>query len=287
MTITKNAYAKINLHLDITSIMSNGFHSVNNVMQSVSLCDRVSVSQRNDGECHISCNIDNIPLGTDNIATRAFLEFCAHTKQSIGADIFIDKHIPMAAGLAGGSADAAGTLLAVNELCGNILSLQELCQIGSLLGADVPFCIVGGSAIADGKGDILHLFPSMPNCTIVISKGGDGVSTPEAYRMLDSIYDNFKSYTPRSTEPLKIALQNANIHEMCQNMFNIFEEPILAIRPIAKQIKDVMLASGANNAMMSGSGPSVFGIFENDEGAQIAVKNIQKHGYQAHICHPI
>ena len=286
----QTAYAKINLHLDITGIMPNGYHSVNTVMQSVSLCDTVTLTKRDDGCFTVTCNIPAVPTGNDNLAVKAALAFCRATETAMGADIHIEKHIPMAGGMAGGSADAAAVLRGMNQLCGAPLTTEELCGIGSVLGADVPFCIVGGSAYADGKGDILHPFPPMPNCTLVVACGGEGVSTPVAYKMLDDIHDGFGEqsvYEPRSMQELSDACKGGDIGAVTNAMYNIFEQPILSVRPVAAEIKRIMLECGAMGAMMSGSGPSVFGIFDSNESAAKAADAIKKMGVTPHLCQPI
>ncbi len=292
-SVTKRAYAKINLHLDITGIMENGFHSVSNVMQSISLCDTVTVTERADRQIILSCNISDMPLGCDNLAVRALLAYREATAYSTGADIHIEKHIPMQAGLAGGSADAAAVLLALNELSPTPCDTHELCKIGSRLGSDVPFCIVGGTAFAEGKGDILHPFPAMPACTLVVACGGEGVSTPCAFSMLDELYNSFSSnsskeyYTPHDLSELQNAMQSGNVTETAKSLYNIFEQPILSIRPVAANLRRIMLTSGALGAMMSGSGPSVFGIFGDEQSALLACEKIRKIGVEPHICKPI
>lgn len=290
MTTVQKGYAKINLHLDITGIMAGGYHSVNTVMQSVSLCDTVTLSLRNDTQYALGCNVDGVPLDGSNLAIKAAKAFEAAVGRQLGADIYIDKSIPMAGGLAGGSADAAAVLRGLNELCGSPLDLNALCRIGGSLGADIPFCIVGGATFADGKGDILHPFPSMPDCTVVIACGGEGVSTPVAYRSLDELYGGFtpdSGYTPKSLTSLYSAAEANDLEGIVSNMFNIFEAPILSMRPVAAKLKQTMLSCGALGAMMSGSGPSVFSIFNSAENAQHACDEIRKMGVTPHICKPI
>ena len=289
-TVKKSAYAKINLHLDITGIMPDGYHSVNNIMQSVSLCDTVTLVPRDDGEYTVSCNVGGVPTDKSNLVVRAALAFENAVGGRVGADIIIDKSIPMQAGLAGGSADAAATLLAINEMCLSPLSTQELCDIGGRLGADVPFCIVGGTALAKGKGDILQALPSMPDCTIVVACGGEGVSTPKAFSLLDELYNGFASeifYSPRKISTMTDALASGSITSVADNVYNIFEQPILAIRPVASNLRRIMLSSGALGAMMSGSGPSVFGIFDSNEKAYAACETIKKIGVTPHVCRPV
>ena len=289
-SVTKKVYAKINLHLDVTGIMENGFHSVNNVMQSVSLCDTVTVNERNNGIYTVCCNVEGIPTGSDNLVVKAALAFEEAVGRRLGGDIIIEKNIPVQAGLAGGSADAAATLLCLNEICGYPLTTDKICNIGGKLGADVPFCIVGGAAFADGKGDILHPFPTLPDCTLVIACGGEGVSTPQAFGMLDKLYNNFVSdifYTPRDISSLKNSMLAKDIESTAKNLYNIFEQPILSTRPVAANLRRIMLSSGALGAMMSGSGPSVFGVFSNEQIALSACETIKKIGVTPHICKPL
>ena len=162
--LTLKAYAKINLHLDAISKESNGYHKVITVMQTVSLYDDVTFSLRGDGLICIKCDIPTLPCDSRNLAFKAARLFFEHTGIDSGVDIEIIKRIPMAAGLAGGSSDAAAVLSGLNSLCGYPLETSELCELGAKLGADVPFCIVGGTKYADRYGDKLHSFLKMPDC---------------------------------------------------------------------------------------------------------------------------
>ncbi len=283
-------YAKINLHLDMTGRREDGYHTVNTVMQSVSLCDEVTVTLREDERIFASCNIEGVPTDEKNLAVRAALLLREAVGRLFGAEIQIKKAIPMAAGLAGGSADAAATLVGLNRLLGEPCSVDKLCEIGSRLGADVPFCIVGGTRFADGKGDVLHSFPEMPDCAIVIACEGESVSTPWAYRRLDEIFGNFSEtfgYVPKSMKPLKQALEDKNLRGIAETMFNIFEGPVLAERPVAAELRSLFLSSGALGAMMSGSGPSVFAIFASEQDAEKSVERLKEKGYRGFLCHPV
>lgn len=288
MTEMVKAYAKINLHLDIKGIREDGYHDVENVMQSVSLCDIVTVSHREDGVFSCECNVEGVPTDEKNIAVRAAMLFCKAVGSDRGVHVKIEKNIPMAAGLAGGSTDAAAVLEALNKAYGNKLSRGELYALGAQLGADVPFCIEGGCAYSDGKGDVLHRFSPIPRDTVfVVACGGEGVSTPWAYRLMDSVYRNFADYAPKGTEALEAALKGEKPREFYKHIFNIFEEPVLNERPVAAQIKSIMLDSGAKASMMSGSGPSVFGIFESTQSAKKAEESIKALGYFAAVCFPV
>ena len=283
-------YAKINLHLDITGRRDDGYHTVNTVMQTVSLCDEVTVTLREDERIFASCNILGVPTDEKNLAVRAALLLRDAVGTTFGAQIQIQKAIPMAAGLAGGSADAAATLVGLNRLLSEPCSREQLCEIGSQLGADVPFCIVGGTRFADGKGDVLHDFPNMPDCVIVIACEGEGVSTPWAYRRLDETFGHFEEkfgYIPQSIDPLKQALAENNLRGIAETMFNIFEAPVLAERPVAAELRSLFLSSGALGAMMSGSGPSVFAIFPSEENAKKALELLGEKGYRGFLCRPV
>ena len=286
MTKTVNGYAKINLHLDISGIREDGYHSVEIVMQTLTLCDRITVSLNDSGRFTCECDREDVPTGESNIAVRAAMLYAEAVGTDMGAHIKIEKNIPMAAGLAGGSTDAAATLIALDRLFDDRLGEDELLTIGSRLGADVPFCIRGGCAYTDGKGDILHDFPDLPKGMIfVVACGGEGVSTPWAYRLMDKTYDNFKKYETRGVDRLRDALVSDAPESFTEHIFNIFESPVLLERPVAREIKESLLANGAKAAMMSGSGPSVFAIFDSEEQARIAETAIKAKGYFATVCY--
>ena len=286
MTRTVKGYAKINLHLDISGIREDGYHDVEIVMQTLTLCDNITVTLCESGNFSCECNIADVPTGEKNIAVRAAMLYAEETGLCEGVHIKIEKNIPMAAGLAGGSTDAAATLIALNELCGNKLTEAELLRIGSKLGADVPFCIRGGCAYTDGRGDILHQFPALPEGLIfVVACGGEGVSTPWAYRLMDETYDRFVNYETRGVSGLKNALLSETPKSFTEHLFNIFEEPVLRERPVAQELKHTLIELGAKAAMMSGSGPSVFGVFESEEQARNAEKAIKEKGYFASVCY--
>ena len=288
-TMSLKAYAKINLHLDVLGVAENGYHLVNTVMQTVSLCDDVEVSLNDLGVHSIECNIASIPKDSRNLAWRAADIFFEKTGLSFGADISIIKRIPAAAGLAGGSADAAAVFVALNELCGKPLTDDELLSVSARLGADVPFCIAGGAKFADRYGDVLHPFYELPDCFIVLTCGREAVSTPWAYARLDERFCGFAegAYTPRDISPLEDALKRADIFGVCKNMYNIFEGVIEKERAEVGMLRGVMMDSGAIGAMMSGSGPSVFGIFDDPKKAERARGAISELGLEAFVCKPI
>ena len=308
MKTTLTAPAKINLFLDITSRRPDGYHEIAGVMQSISLCDTVtieiteptgmylcSLAAHTAGAESITLTCSNPDLPTDgrNLAWRAAEKFFAATGRGCkNLLIHIEKRIPAAAGMAGGSTDAAAVLVGLNDLFGRPLTTDQLCGVGVTLGADVPFCIRGGAQITEGIGEILTPITPMPACDLVVACGGEGVSTPAAYKALDTLYGNFDPdvYTPHAEglSTLLSALQKGDLTALCGATFNLFESVVLPERPMARGIKDTLLASGAISAMMSGSGPSVFGVFPKGDGsAQKACEMLINQGIPAWVCEPI
>lgn len=290
--ISISSNAKINLFLDISSRREDGYHIVNSLMHSVSLADTVDIEVSPSCVREIVLRADaDIPLDRTNLAYRAADAFLDMSGEVCRVDIGITKRIPIAGGLAGGSADAAAVLRGLNQLFDNRFDTQTLCDIGARLGADIPFCIVGGSKRVSDIGTVLRQAPAMPKCALVIASAGEGVSTPLAYGALDREYARFDGsvYTPHneSLERLIAAMEDNDLTEMCENMYNIFEGAVLPTRPIAQSIKRIMEISGAVGVMMSGSGPSIFGIFDSEGAAETAVLSLAKEGIVGHVCVPV
>lgn len=270
MEIKVKAYAKINLLLDIICKRNDGYHDLFMIMQSIGIYDTVTVSETKSKGITISCNIDDIPLDEKNIAHKAAAAFFKATGiKNKGIHIDIVKRIPHAAGLAGGSADGAGVLVALNEFFGLGLTDDELCKIGVTIGADVPFCIKGGTLLAQGIGDVLNKVKPLRKCYILIAKPECGVNTGFAYGQFD---EHGKVHTPDKLGML-CALQSRDLREICFKMENVFEQFIDV--PNKVDIKDIMRSNGAVGVCMSGSGPTVFGIFEEKEKAETAAKKLK------------
>lgn len=286
MNIRVKAYAKINLHLDVTGIRTDGYHNIQSIMQSVSLCDIVDIELTENEKIIIECDTAGVPLDQKNIAYKAAKLFLDKVGKSVGVVIKIKKNIPMAAGLAGGSADGAAVLVGLNKLFNGVLTEKELLLLSASLGADVPFCITCGCCYTEGIGDKMFELPSLPeNTVLVITCGGEGVSTPIAYRSLDEKYDNFAKYAPKSIEEIKSSIL------LCKNdfykyLFNIFEEPVANERKAVQNAKDIMLQKNAKASMMSGSGPSVFGVFDDISSAEQTVNALKEQGYFAVVAFP-
>lgn len=277
--ITLSANAKINLFLDVTGKLPNGYHTISSVMHEVSLCDKVTVRENNGG-IRISGNGGAMPLGEENIAYKAALEFFLSAGiRNAGAEICIEKNIPMQAGLAGGSADAAAVLRALNMIYDEIFTKEQLCDIGKRLGADVPFCIIGGCMLAEGIGEQLSPCNPLPECTIVIAKRDTfGSCTKAAYAELDKIENR-----PIINNNMVDLLSSGELVRICSGMHNCFELIISGI----EDIKSVMINKGALGAMMSGSGTSVFGIFVDETDALKAKKELESQDICAFMCKPV
>ena len=288
---TERANAKINIYLNITSRRSYGYHNVISVMQTVSLCDLVTVDFQPAPQSRITLSVlgnADLPGDCRNLAWRAAERFLQYTHLAGAVQIMIQKHIPIASGLAGGSADAAAVLRALNSLCGEPLNTEQLCEIGLSLGADVPFCIRGGTMLATGVGEVLERIPDMPSCTLVIAVGDEGISTPHAYAALDEKYNDFKSSQQKNAnvDEMIELWQNHALSASCSCFYNIFETVLPEGNHDVGSIKRTMRKNGAMGAMMSGSGPSVFGVFEMQSEAEQACDALQKMGYKAFVCHP-
>lgn len=270
MQIKVNAYAKINLLLDIINKRNDGYHDLFMIMQSINLYDTVTVTETKTRKITITCNIDDIPLDEHNIAYKAAAQFFKDTKiKNKGINIDIVKRIPHAAGMAGGSADGAGVLVALNELTGADLSIDELCKIGVKIGADVPFCIKGGTLLAQGIGDVLNKVKPLRKCFILIAKPDCSVNTAYAYRQFDECG---KAHTPDKLGML-YAMQSRDLKSIAEKMENVFEQFIAVDNKV--EIKSIMRNHNALGVCMSGSGPTVFGIFENKEDASNALNEIK------------
>lgn len=284
MTVVLPAYAKINLYLDVIGKRPNGYHDVLTVMQSVSLCDTLTVT-KTAGEGIALDTGGVLPADGSNLIVRAAHAYFAASGAPFGVDISLEKRIPMAAGMGGGSADAAATLKALNVLDGTRFSIEGLAEIGAAIGADVPFCVRGGTCLCEGIGEIMTPIKAKLDAALVVAMGGEGVSTPSAFAALDARYRDFADFSPECTpETLINALQNGCLSDTVSALFNRFEEVVEPIRPAVSAIKRSLLNHGALATQMSGSGPSVFGIFKNGCDAARAAQALRKENICAYSC---
>ncbi len=280
--VVTKAFAKINLSLDVLGKLNNGYHEVQMVMQTVSVFDLVTVSKLRSG-IELSTNLPYLPIDCNNIAYRAAEEFFEYTGIKAGVRIDISKRIPVGAGLAGGSSNASAVLKAMNKLFDAGLSLKELCKIGIKLGADVPYCILGGTRLAEGIGEKLSPLPKLPKCSILLVKPSFSISTKTVYEKIDSYTD----YKRPETHKLIAGLRSSDIKMITAAMGNVLEEVSLSEHPILEKVKEELLTLGAIHAQMSGSGPTVFGIFTNMEDARNAKKELWGKYKTVYICTPV
>ncbi len=282
--IEARAGGKVNLYLDVLSDGTSGFHRIKSIMQSVSLCDRVVVSAIKDcaTEIVIECSLPFIPTDKRNIANTAATLFLEEIGDTAKINIRLQKRIPVSGGMAGGSADGAAVLTALNRLYGNPLSGDTMLSLAAKLGSDVPFCMIGKTALCEGRGEILTPIDNRARLKFLIVPSNEGVSTPWAYGELDRVYGDFKGREEKNKarlDRLCKALEENDIKGVCDNMYNIFEGVITPQRPLAKRAKELLLENGARGAMMSGSGPTVFGIFEDDKTREGAFAALRSAGY--------
>lgn len=277
--LTVKAFAKINLSLDVLGTLDNGYHEVKMIMQTVSLFDLVELTKKPEG-ISLSCSLKFLPTGADNLAYRAADAFFRETGINGGVEIYLKKHIPVGAGLAGGSSNAAAVLTGLNRMYNANLSKRKLCEIGKTLGADVPYCIIGGTRLAEGIGEKLSPLPPLPPCYIVLVKPPFSISTKWAYDNIDSC----PSIQHPPTDNLIKALHNSNLRAICDNMGNVLEDVSISHYSVLADVKRSLLSLGALGAQMSGSGPTVFGIFDNREKAENAKEILWKKYKTAYVC---
>lgn len=276
--ITVSAPAKINLMLDVTGRRSDGYHTLNTIMQSISLADMVELSINNSGVITLKCDVPSVPSSRKNIACRAAEAFYEYAKiPCSGLHIKIVKHIPLQAGLGGGSADCAAVLAGLNKLLDTGYSEKELCEIGVKLGADVPFCISGGTKICKGIGEIKSSAPPLEDCFIVIGKGSKGISTKKAFEAIDALENSVqKDITDKYDGTIaSVKLIGRNIFEDVSDCSDVFT------------VKEILLQHGAEYSAMSGSGSAVFGLFIQKEIAENACKVLKLNRFFAEICVPV
>ncbi len=254
------ANAKINLTLDITGVRADGYHDLSTVMQSLTLADTLEVNERDDCEIKLYCDKEGIPTDSKNTVYKAAKKLLDFTKTDKGVDIKINKLIPSEAGMGGGSADAAAALEGLKTLFGLDISDEDLYEIAASVGADVPFCLHGGTCLCEGIGEKMTALKPLPDCKILICKPPVGVSTGKAYAETDKNPQTVFGKTEKMTELLSSG--KANISDICDQISNRFDE-VLAIDEV-QRIKKRMLDFGAISSCMTGSGSAVFGIYQSN-----------------------
>lgn len=283
MDTMEKAFAKLNLSLDVTGRRPDGYHDMRMVMQTVSLCDDVSVSLRNDGYVRAGTNLRYLPCDDRNIAVKAARAFFAAAElKNTGADIGIRKRIPVCAGMGGGSSDGAAVLRALNRLTGKPFSLPELEALGASLGSDVPFCIAGGTVLAEGRGEVLSPLLDFPRCFFVIVKPRFSVSTPELFAKLDQ----YPLKRHPDTDGIISAIRSGKLPAVCRRMYNVFEDVLPPKPDDVPFIKGTLLDYGALGAVMTGTGSAVFGVFDSREKADAAHTALSKTYGEVFLARP-
>lgn len=278
------APAKLNLTLDILRRREDGYHDLKMVMIAVDLCDCLTVRLRSDGKIKVRVPGTDLPEGEDNLAGKAARTFFNETGLAPGVEITIKKHIPSQAGMAGGSSDAAAVLRALRKLLRPQLTVRQLEIMGERVGSDVPYCVRGGTVLAEGRGERLTNWPAMPPCWIVVCKPEFGLSTPELFGRVQAE----KLRLRPDHAAMYAALLSGDLRAVAAQTANVFEE-ILTPRE-AEEVGDIrarLCRCGAENARMTGSGPTVFGLFQGSEGARRAVEELRTHYPRTLLTRPL
>lgn len=281
-TVRQRAYGKINLALNVGDTRPDGFHEVSMIMQSVSVWDEITLEKRNDETITLECNLPFLGANEKNIAYRAAL-LMQQTYGTGGFHIRLFKKIPIAAGMAGGSADAAAVIKGVNRLYNLGLSMEEMMELGARLGSDIPFCLLGGTCLATGRGEKLQRILPMRETHVALVKPNFGISTPWSYSHFDPEKAVKKADIPAMIE----AIGKGDLDEVCALMANQLEAAALEEYPVIGQIEQDLVELGATGAMMTGSGPTVFGLFKKYETAREAVRRCKARypwKYQVMYC---
>lgn len=272
-TLTRKAYAKINLGLDVVRRLENGYHEVRMIMQTVGIHDVLTFKAAQSG-IRITTDSGELPVGEDNLIYKAARLLTETGNVQEGVEIHLEKHIPIAAGMAGGSSDAAATLLGLNDLFSLGMSEERLRELGVRIGADVPYCIMGGTALAEGIGELLTPLPPAPPCVLLIAKPDIQVSTKYVYEHLDAA----GVWQHPDIDGMRLAIENGDLSGVTARLGNVLETVTAERYPVIGQIKEEMLAQGALGSLMSGSGPTVFGIYGEEKQARQARETLKRQG---------
>ncbi len=255
--INLRANAKINLFLNVLDKRSDGYHNIETIYQSISLHDTITLRKLGHGQIKLQCNIPDLPTDERNIVYKAIKLMIAETNTNHGVDIQIIKRIPIGAGLAGGSADAGATLVGLNELWDIGFSQDKLKELGEKIGADVPFCIIGGTCLGKGKGEKITKLNSLPSLPVVIANPGFQVSTAWAYESIDNL--GLTEIT-KNANILIDKINQKDLSNISDDLFNIFESVVFQKYPVLSELKDCFNKNGALGSLMTGSGPTVFAL---------------------------
>ena len=279
------AFAKLNLTLDILGKREDGYHDLRMVMQSITLADTLTLEENQGEGLRVSANLRFLPTGEKNLAAAAALRFWeALGREPEDLDIRIEKRIPVCAGMAGGSSDAAAVLRALTQRAGEPVSPRELAKIGERVGSDVPYCVLGGTALAEGRGEMLTPLAPLPRCWVVACKPDFPISTPELFAQADRV----KLRRRPDTAGLVAALEAGDLGGVARRMYNVFEDVLPArLYTRVAEIKNILIQCGALGANMSGSGPTAFGLFDRLEAAQEARACLAQRYRDTFLCETV
>ena len=269
-----NAPAKINIGLDVLRRREDGYHEVKMIMQSIRLFDRLTLEKTDKPGIHLTTNLSFLPVNEDNLVYRSAKMLMEEFHISGGLNIHLDKRIPVAAGMAGGSTDAASCMLAMNRLYDMGLSKRQLMRRGVKLGADIPYCILKGTALSEGIGEKLSTVPKMPDCYILIAKPGIHVPTRFVY---DNLVLDENTVHPDIDQMIR-AMKARDLQTLCALMGNVLETVTIPAHPEIASIKQCMMENGAIGSLMSGSGPTVFGIYDDADAAEQTAEKLKASG---------
>lgn len=284
VTLYEKAYAKINLTLDVLGKREDGYHELKSVMQTVSLHDNVEIDIGTGEPWKLLCERADIPCDERNLAWKAAkLYFDAVGKDPQGLTIRMEKTIPSGAGMGGGSADAAAVLRALNRHYGDFLTLEELAQLSAKIGSDIPFCVMGGTRMCEGRGEIMRQLPDCPKCIIVCCKPEFSVSTPELFRKIDSV----QIMKHPDNDAMENAIGSGSIEAVALQIYNVFDPVVSAMRPEIDHIKNICNSHGALASQMTGSGSVVFAVMPDLVSAENAMSELKKTYSQVFLTEPV
>lgn len=280
MELREKAYAKLNLGLDVLRRMENGYHELLTVMQSVSLCDEIRLRLGGGESITASTNLKYLPRGEKNLAVRAALLFFNRTGLPLqGGEIEIVKNIPVGAGMAGGSSDAAAVLRALNRAFKANLSRSQLEEMALELGSDVPFCVAGGTALCRGRGEIMTQLPPMPRCWVVVCKPSFSISTPELFSLISCSKIKIRP----DMDGIVKGIERGDLTQIARRIYNVFEDFLPPQYSEVRVIKSKLINLGALGASMTGTGSAVYGLFDCHDGARSAYDALRRQYHECFI----
>lgn len=283
-TLYEYAYAKLNLTLDVLDKRPDGYHDIKTIMQTVSIRDDIEIDIGTGKDWSLSCNVEGVPEDDRNLAWKAAKLYCETMhKEPDGISIRILKRIPMGAGMAGGSADAAAVLRALNDHYGNPLSILALAELGAQVGSDVPFCVVGGTAMCEGRGEKLRKLPNMPDCFMVVCKPEFSISTPDLYKKID---ESVIGKRPNH-QAMESAILAGDLGGVAENLYNVFDPIVTKDHLELNYIKSIFNSYGSVGQQMTGSGSAVFAIVDQFEHAAVICNMLKDNYPQVFICKPV